>query len=59
MKVSEFIRWLRSRGVEIEQGTRHYRLKVPGKPPQTLPRHKSQELNERIRRNIVRDLDLR
>lgn len=59
MKISEFLRWLRSQGVQIEHGTRHYRLKVPNRPPQTLPRHPSQELNEGIRKNIIRDLGLK
>lgn len=30
MKQSEFLRWLKSRGVEVTHGTRHLRLRVPG-----------------------------
>lgn len=56
MKISEFLRWLRSKGVKVENGTKHYRLKVKGRRPQTLPRHPSDELNEGIRKNIIRDL---
>lgn len=57
MKTSEFIRWLKSRGVLVENGTRHFLLVYQGKR-QTLPRHLSKEINEKIRKNIVRDLGL-
>lgn len=59
MKISEFLRWLQARGVEIENGTRHYRLKVPNRRPQTLPRHPAKELDEGIRKDIIRDLGLK
>lgn len=57
MKVSEFIRWLKSKGVTIENGTRHTLLWYNGKW-QTLPRHPGKELAEKIRKNIIRDLGL-
>lgn len=57
MKTSEFLRWLRSKGVSVENGTRHFLLKYQGKR-QTLPRHLSKEIDERIRKNIIRDLGL-
>jgi len=57
MKTSEFLRWLKSKGVLIENGTRHTLLKYQGKR-QTLPRHPSKEIDERIRKNIIRDLGL-
>ncbi|ANU65080.1 mRNA interferase [Burkholderiales bacterium YL45] len=57
MKTSEFIRWLKSRGVLVENGTRHFLLVYQGKR-QTLPRHLSKEINEKIRKNIIRDLGL-
>lgn len=57
MKTSEFIRWLKSRGVTVENGSRHTFLRYNGKW-QMLPRHPSKELDERIRKNIIRDLGL-
>ena len=60
MKQSEFLRWLKSRGVEVTHGTRHLRLRVPGNPKtQTMPRHPGAEMNENIRKDIIRDLGLK
>ena len=60
MKQSEFLRWLKSRGVEVTHRTRHLRLRVPGNPKtQTMPRHPGAEMNESIRKDIIRDLGLK
>ena len=60
MKQSEFLRWLKSMGVEVTHGTRHLRLRAPGsQKTQTMPRHPSAEMNERIRKDIIRDLGLK
>lgn len=52
MKTSEFLRWLKSKGVYVENGTRHYLLRHKGKA-QTLPRHPSKEIDERIRKTSL------
>ena len=59
MKTSEFMRWLKARGVKVRQGKKHYRIERPGCPIQTVPRHFSDEMNERIRLDIIRDLRLK
>lgn len=47
-------------GVEVTHGTRHLRLRAPGsQKTQTMPRHPSAEMNERIRKDIIRDLGLK
>ena len=60
MKQSEFLRWLKSMGVEVTHGTRHLRLRAPGsQKTQTMPRHPGAEMNENIRKDIIRDLGLK
>ena len=57
MKISEFKRWLESQGVTIENGTRHWKLYFQGKQS-TLPRHPGQELNENLKKAILKQLGL-
>jgi mRNA interferase HicA len=57
MKISEFKRWLESRGVEITDGARHWKLRLHDKRS-TLPRHPAQELKEGTRRAILKQLGL-
>ncbi|MFC5605932.1 type II toxin-antitoxin system HicA family toxin [Variovorax soli] len=57
MKISEFKRWLESQGVEVTNGTNHWKLRYQGKFS-TLPRHPSQELKEGTRRAILKQLGL-
>lgn len=60
MKQSEFLRRLKSMGAEVTHGTRHLRLRAPvSRKTQAMPRHPSAEMNERIRKDIIRDLGLK
>jgi mRNA interferase HicA len=57
VKISEFKRWLESQGVEVREGTRHWKLYYQGNQS-TLPRHPSKELKEGTRRAILKQLGL-
>lgn len=57
MKGNEFKKWLKSQGVTIENGTKHYKLFFNGKQS-TLPRHDARELNEGLRQAIMKQLGL-
>lgn len=58
MKISEFKRWLESQGVDIKDGTNHWKLYRNGKQS-VLPRHPSKELKEGTRKAILKQLDLK
>lgn len=58
MKISEFRRWLESQGVQVSNGTNHWKLRYQGKSS-TLPRHPSQELKEGTRLGILKQLGLK
>lgn len=58
MKISEFLRWLRSQGVRVEDGTKHWKLYLNDKRS-TLPRHPSQELKEGTKNAILKQLGLK
>ncbi|MBK1711321.1 type II toxin-antitoxin system HicA family toxin [Rubrivivax gelatinosus] len=57
MRISEFKRWLESQGVNVEEGSRHWKLYRNGKQS-TLPRHPGQELKDGTRRAILKQLGL-
>lgn len=57
MKISEFKRWLESLGVEVKNGSKHWKLYYLGKQS-TLPRHPSEELAEGTRKAILKQLGL-
>lgn len=57
MKLREFQRWLESQGVEITDGAKHLKLRLNGKRS-TLPRHPGSELNELLRKAILKQLGL-
>ena len=57
MKISEFKRWLESQGVVVTNGARHWKLYY-GNNQSTLPRHPAKELNEGLRRLILKQLGL-
>jgi mRNA interferase HicA len=57
VKISEFKRWLESQGVTVANGTNHWKLYYQGRQS-TLPRHPSQELNEKLRKAIIKQLGL-
>jgi mRNA interferase HicA len=59
MKYSEFIRWLRSRGVVFErQKGSHLFVKLHGNTS-VVPNHGGKEMPEPLRKKILRDLDLK
>ena len=57
MKISEFRRWLESRGVRVENGAKHWKLYFNGKQS-VLPRHPGRELKDGTRREIIKQLGL-
>lgn len=58
MKQSEFLKWLRSQGVEIRDGTRHIKLFLNGKQSH-LPRHPSAELRTGLVEGVKKQLGLK
>ncbi|MDR3431061.1 MAG: type II toxin-antitoxin system HicA family toxin [Rouxiella aceris] len=58
MKQSEFRRWLESQGVEVSNGTNHLKLRLNGKRS-VMPRHPGSELDERLRKAILKQLSLK
>ncbi len=57
MKQSEFRRWLEAQGVEVKQGTNHFKLYYNGRQS-TMPRHPGKELGERLRKAILKQLGM-
>lgn len=58
MKQSEFVRWLKARGVEIKDGTKHIKLYYEGRQT-TLPRHPSAELKTGLVEGVKKQLGLK
>lgn len=58
MKQSEFVRWLRSQGVEIRDGSKHLKLYFNGRQS-TLPRHPSAELKTGLVEGVKKQLRLK
>lgn len=57
MKQSEFRRWLEAQGVEVRQGTNHFKLYYNGRQS-TMPRHPGKELGEGLRKAILKQLGM-
>ena len=57
VKQSEFRRWLESQGVVVKDGTHHLKLYRDGRQS-TMPRHPSKEINEKLRKAILKQLGL-
>ncbi|MFQ1046941.1 type II toxin-antitoxin system HicA family toxin [Avibacterium paragallinarum] len=57
MKQSEFVRWLKSQGVKVKNGTNHLKLEYQGNLS-ICPRHPSQELATGTMHRIKKDLKL-
>lgn len=57
MRVSEFKRWLESRGAEFKPGKKHFKVYL-GDKRSTFPRHMSQEVGETLRKLILKQLGL-
>ena len=58
MKQSEFLKWLRSQGVEIRDGTKHIKLFLNEKQLH-LPRHPSAELRTGLVEGVKKQLGLK
>ncbi|AGO15627.1 type II toxin-antitoxin system HicA family toxin [Glaesserella parasuis] len=58
MKQSEFLRWLKANGVEVENGTKHLKLYYNGKRSH-LPKHPSQELKTGLVEGVKKQLGLK
>ncbi|HEY4067166.1 MAG TPA: type II toxin-antitoxin system HicA family toxin [Burkholderiaceae bacterium] len=58
MKYSEFKRHLASLGATFSEGAKHTKVYLNGKQS-TLPRHKTQEIGEALRRAILRQLGVK
>ena len=56
MKYKEFKKWLKSRGVNFQEGSKHSKLYFEGRQT-TLPRHNG-EMDERLRTAIIKQLNL-
>lgn len=57
MKQSEFVRWLRSQGVVIKNGSKHLKLYHSGQQT-TLPRHPASELKQPLVEGVKKKLKL-
>ena len=57
MKQSEFRRGLEAQGVEVKQGTNHFKLYYNGRQS-TMPRHPGKELGEGLRKAILKQLGM-
>jgi len=53
VKISEFKRWLAAQGAIFKEGSNHTKVYFNGKQT-VLPRHPSQEINEKLRKSIIK-----
>ncbi|PRJ54088.1 type II toxin-antitoxin system HicA family toxin [Haemophilus influenzae] len=58
MKQSEFLKWLKANGVEVENSSKHLKLYYQGKISH-LPRHPAQELKKGLVEGIKKQLGLK
>jgi mRNA interferase HicA len=58
VKQSEFVRWLRSQGVVIENGKNHLKLYCNGEQT-ILPRHPAKELKQPLVEGVKKKLKLK
>jgi mRNA interferase HicA len=58
MKSAEFVRWLKSQGVEIKNGTKHYKAYYKGKQT-TVPRHPGSEIDDDFAKRIKKQLGMK
>ncbi|WP_084257807.1 type II toxin-antitoxin system HicA family toxin [Pasteurella testudinis] len=58
MKQSEFLRWLKAQGVQVENGTRHLKLYYKDRRSH-LPNHPSQELKKGLVEGVKKQLGLK
>lgn len=58
MRVAEFVRWLRSQGVQVSDGSKHLALDYKGNRS-TLPRHPGKELATGTMHAVLKQLGLK
>ena len=58
MKQKEFRQWLARQGAVFVDGTNHLKVYLHGRQT-VMPRHPGKELNEKLRKAIIRQLNLR
>jgi len=58
MKYSEFIRWLKAKGVVFERQRGSHVFVRRGVKTSVVPNHGSKEISESLRRRILKDLGL-
>lgn len=58
MKISEFVRWLKTQGVTVTEGARHYHASRQGKQT-TIPRHPAKEIKTGTAEAIKKQLGLK
>jgi len=59
MKYSEFIRWLRARGVVFERQRGSHQFVTLNGRISVVPNHGAKEIPEGLRRSILKDLGLK
>lgn len=58
MKQREFRQWLARQGAIFVKGTNHLKIYLHGRQS-VMPRHPDKELNEKLRKAIIKQLNLR
>lgn len=58
MKQREFRQWLTRQGAIFVEGTNHLKIYLHGRQS-VMPRHPGKELNEKLRKAIIKQLNLR
>ncbi|UWZ94155.1 type II toxin-antitoxin system HicA family toxin [[Pasteurella] aerogenes] len=58
MKQSEFLRWLKAQGVEVEDGSKHIKLYYRDNQS-VMPRQPSKEIKKGTAENIKKQLGLK
>lgn len=59
MTYNEYLRWLRSQGVKVEDGKgRHYKKATLNGKTVPIPYHGAKEIGDGLRRKINKDLGL-
>lgn len=58
MKPKQFLKELRSKGVEIRNGTNHYKLTYKGRMT-TMLRHPAKEMSNVLVKNILKQLGIK
>lgn len=58
MKQAEFVKWLESQGVRVDDGRKHLKAYYKGKQT-TIPRHPGKEIDNDFAKVIMKQLGLK